>query len=110
MPNISQYFCAVIFSCSDLTHSGVKWLHYNQFSDTVTLLSSPNVPRKNIPIISKIQLAENCSPNYLSCALAIRTKHEAMLMTINYAYLYLGERLDGSLVVKPIQSRYQNKN
>lgn len=31
-------------------------------------------------------------------------------MTINYAYLYLGERLDGSLAVKPIQSRYQNKN
>lgn len=55
------------------------------------LPSSPNVPEKNILIISQIQLADNCSPKYLSCALAIGTT-EAVLMSINYAYLNLGER------------------
>lgn len=54
--------------------------------------------------MSYLQLTENSNLNYQSFALVIRTKNEAVLMSINYAYLYLGERLDGSLAAKLIQS------
>lgn len=56
-----------------------------------------------MPVTTKTQL-NYLSLNYLNFALTIRTKKVAALISINYAYLYLGEWLDGSLGAKLIQS------
>ena len=71
--------------------------------NTVTLSQRTNSPEKKILITTKVQLTEDNSLNSLSFALVIRTKNVAVLMSINYAYLYSGDWLNGSFAPKLIQ-------